>query len=62
MSEDRTDSPTTEVVLGDDGSVTATRRDGEDVERYHRSADGRIEVTQHFNEVEKDESIIGLRL
>ena len=62
MSERRNDVPVTEVILGDDGSVTATRSDGEDVERYHRSADGRVKVTQHFKEVKAGETVIGLKL
>lgn len=64
MSEQHTtqDGPTAEVFLGDDGSVTATRRDGDDFEQYHRSATGQIKVTQRIKEVKAGEVVVGLRL
>lgn len=56
------EGPTTEVTIGDDGSVTATRRDGEDFEQYHRTAGGRVKVTQRIKEVKAGETIVGLKM
>lgn len=59
---DAQNEPITEVVLGDDGSVTATRRQGDDYESYHRSASGQVRVEQRIETVEKGETVVGLRL
>lgn len=56
------EGPTTEVTLGDDGSVTATRREGEDFEQYHRTADGQVKATQRIKEVKAGETVVGLKL